>query len=151
MAQNQLLYPTFVIIENFFPMWTNNDITRSFHTYLFLLSIPERCILEVLLRRGLYCGHSTQYSHLVVTNNITVSCLVRELSSNPSALPGKMGKHEDHTFHSNAVLVESAAAIGLCCTHSTAPARCLPDSWKNKNSSGDEIANVSFFYETSYM
>jgi len=28
-------------------------------------SIPERCILEALLRRVLYCGHSTQYSHLV--------------------------------------------------------------------------------------
>jgi len=25
----------------------------------------ERCILEALLRRVLYCGHSTQYSHLV--------------------------------------------------------------------------------------
>jgi len=34
-----------------------------------------------------------------------------------SALPGKMGKHENHIFHSNAVLVESAAAVGLCCTH----------------------------------
>jgi len=27
-------------------MYTNNDITSSFHTYLFLRSIPERCILE---------------------------------------------------------------------------------------------------------
>ena len=26
---------------------------------------PERCILEALLRRVLYCGHSTQYIHLV--------------------------------------------------------------------------------------
>jgi len=43
-----------------------------------------------------------------------------------SALPGKMGKHEDHIFHSNAVLVESAAAVGLCCTHS-APVRCVPE------------------------
>jgi len=43
-----------------------------------------------------------------------------------SALPGKMGKHEDHFFHSNAVLVESAAAVGLCCTHN-APMRCLPE------------------------
>jgi len=45
------------------------------------------------------------------------------------ALPGKMGKHENHEnhiFHSNAVLVESAAAVGLCCTHS-APLRCLPE------------------------
>jgi len=33
-----------------------------------------------------------------------------------SALPGKTGKHENHIFHSNAVLVESAAAVGLCCT-----------------------------------
>jgi len=32
-----------------------------------------------------------------------------------SALPGKTGKHENHIFHSNAVLVESAAAVGLCC------------------------------------
>jgi len=32
----------------------------------FLRSIPERCILEALLRRVLYCGHSTQYSHLVL-------------------------------------------------------------------------------------
>jgi len=43
-----------------------------------------------------------------------------------SALPSKMGKHENHIFHSNAVLVESAAAVGLCCTHS-APVRCLPE------------------------
>ena len=34
-----------------------------------------------------------------------------------SALPGKTGKHENHIFHSNAVLVESAAAVGLYCTH----------------------------------
>jgi len=34
-----------------------------------------------------------------------------------SALPGKMGKQENHIFHSNAVLVESTAAVGLCCTH----------------------------------
>jgi len=27
--------------------------------------MPERCILEALLRRVLYCGHSIQYSHLV--------------------------------------------------------------------------------------
>jgi len=33
-----------------------------------------------------------------------------------SALPGKTGKQENHIFHSNAVLVESAAAVGLCCT-----------------------------------
>jgi len=33
-----------------------------------------------------------------------------------SALPGKKEKHENHIFHSNAVLVESAAAAGLCCT-----------------------------------
>ena len=33
-----------------------------------------------------------------------------------SALPGKAGKHENHIFHSNAVLVESAVAVGLCCT-----------------------------------
>ena len=43
-----------------------------------------------------------------------------------SALPGKTGKHEDHIFDSNAVLVDSAAAVGLCCTHS-APVRCLPE------------------------
>jgi len=43
-----------------------------------------------------------------------------------SALPGKTGKHENHIFHSNAVLVESAAAVGLCCTHS-APVRCFPE------------------------
>ena len=35
----------------------------------FLLSIPERRILEALLRRVLYCGHSTQYSHLVIYHN----------------------------------------------------------------------------------
>jgi len=34
-----------------------------------------------------------------------------------SALPGEMGKHKNHSFHSNAVLVESAAAVRLCCTH----------------------------------
>jgi len=28
--------------------------------------MPERCILEALLRRVLYCGYSTQYSHLVL-------------------------------------------------------------------------------------
>ena len=33
-----------------------------------------------------------------------------------SALPVKMGKHENHIFHS----------IGLCYTHS-APVRCLPE------------------------
>ena len=33
------------------------------------------------------------------------------------ALAGNMGKHENHIFHSNAVLVESAAAVGLCCTY----------------------------------
>jgi len=43
-----------------------------------------------------------------------------------SALPGKTVKHENHIFHSNAVLVKSAAVVGLCCTHS-APVRCLPE------------------------
>jgi len=33
-----------------------------------------------------------------------------------SALLGKTEKHENHIFHSNAVLVESTAAGGLCCT-----------------------------------
>jgi len=37
-----------------------------------------------------------------------------------------MGKHEIDIFHSNAVLVESAAAVGLCCTH-IALVRCLPE------------------------
>jgi len=41
-----------------------------------------------------------------------------------SALPGKTGKHENHIFHLNAVLIESAAVVGLCCTHST-PVCCL--------------------------
>jgi len=43
-----------------------------------------------------------------------------------SGLPGKTGKHENHIFHSSAILVESAAAVGLCCTHN-APVRCLPE------------------------
>jgi len=43
-----------------------------------------------------------------------------------SALRGNTGKYENHIFHSNAVLVESAAAVGLCCTHNT-PVRCLPE------------------------
>ena len=43
-----------------------------------------------------------------------------------SVLPGKTGKHENHIFHSNAILVESVAAVGLCCTHN-APVRCLPE------------------------
>jgi len=43
-----------------------------------------------------------------------------------SALPGKTGKHENHLFNSNAVLVESATAVGLCCMHS-ALLRCLPE------------------------
>jgi len=43
-----------------------------------------------------------------------------------SALPGRMGKHENHIFHSNVVLVESAAAVGLCCTHN-ASVCCLPE------------------------
>jgi len=43
-----------------------------------------------------------------------------------SALPSKTGQHENHIIHSYAVLVESAAAVGLCCTHS-APMRCLPE------------------------
>ena len=34
-----------------------------------------------------------------------------------SALPSKTGKQQNHIFHSNAVLVVSAAAVGLCCTH----------------------------------
>ena len=42
------------------------------------------------------------------------------------ALPGKTGKHENHIFHSNAVLVESDAAVGLRCMHST-PVRCLSE------------------------
>jgi len=33
-----------------------------------------------------------------------------------SALPGKTRKDENHIFHSIVVLVESAAAVGLCCT-----------------------------------
>ena len=33
-----------------------------------------------------------------------------------STPPGKTGKHETHIIHSNTVLVESAAAVGLCCT-----------------------------------
>jgi len=41
-----------------------------------------------------------------------------------SALPGETGKHENHIFHSDVVLVKSAAAVGLCCTHSI-PVRCL--------------------------
>jgi len=40
------------------------------------------------------------------------------------ALPGKARKHENHIFHSSAVLVECAAAVGLCCMHN-APVRCL--------------------------
>jgi len=44
-----------------------------------------------------------------------------------SALPGKTRKHGNHIFHSTAVLVESAAAVGLCCTHN-APVCCLPES-----------------------
>ena len=32
-----------------------------------------------------------------------------------SALPGKTGKNKNHIFHSNAVSVDSAAAVGLCC------------------------------------
>jgi len=40
-----------------------------------------------------------------------------------SALPGKTRKHENHFFYSNAVLVESAAAVGLCCMNN-APVRC---------------------------
>ena len=40
-----------------------------------------------------------------------------------SALPGKTGKHENHIFHSNAVLVESAAAelhYAACTVHQCA-------------------------------
>jgi len=50
-----------------------------------------------------------------------------------STLPGKTGKHKSYIFHSNAVLVESAAAVDLCCTHSApvhcvrAPVHCLPE------------------------
>jgi len=42
------------------------------------------------------------------------------------ALPNKMGKYENRIFYSNVVLVESAAAVRLCCTHS-APVRCVPE------------------------
>ena len=40
----------------------------------FWRSIPERCILEALLRRVLYCTHSTQYSHLVLIVDTCLSC-----------------------------------------------------------------------------
>jgi len=43
-----------------------------------------------------------------------------------SALPGQTGNHENHIFHSNAVLVDCATAVRLCCTYS-APVRCLPE------------------------
>jgi len=43
-----------------------------------------------------------------------------------SVLPGKTGKHESYIFQSNAVLVKSVEAVGLCCTHN-APVRCLPE------------------------
>jgi len=46
-----------------------------------------------------------------------------------SALPGKTGKHENHIFHSNAVLVESAAAVGLCCMHSARMRCLLKEKW----------------------
>ena len=36
------------------------------------------------------------------------------------------GETRKSHFHSNAVLVKSAAAVGLCCTHS-APVRCVPE------------------------
>jgi len=38
-----------------------------------------------------------------------------------SALPGKTAKHENHIFHSNAVLVESTAAVNC------ALLRCLSE------------------------
>ena len=44
------------------------------YSYLCLRSILERCILEALLRRVLYCGHSTQYSHLVSYNSFSFVC-----------------------------------------------------------------------------
>ena len=43
-----------------------------------------------------------------------------------SALSGKTGKNENHIFHSNVILVESDAAVGLCCMHN-APMRSLPE------------------------
>jgi len=39
------------------------------------------------------------------------------------------GETQKSHFRSNAVLVESTAAVGLCCTHS-APVRCLPERKK---------------------
>ena len=47
-----------------------------------------------------------------------------------SALPGKTWKHENHIFHSSAVLVEIGAAVGLCCTHN-APVCCLRERKKS--------------------
>jgi len=41
-------------------------------------------------------------------------------------MPGKNRETRKSHFHSNAVLVDSAAAVGLCCTHN-APVRCLPE------------------------
>ena len=38
-------------------------------------------------------------------------------------LHGKTRKHENHIFHSNVVLVENAAAVGLL----HAPVRCVPE------------------------
>jgi len=39
------------------------NITRSFHTYLFLRSIPERCILEAILRRVLLWAFHTKHPY----------------------------------------------------------------------------------------
>ena len=38
----------------------------------------------------------------------------------------KRENKKNHIIHSNAVLVDSAAAVGLCCMHN-APVRCLPE------------------------
>jgi len=43
-----------------------------------------------------------------------------------SALPWKMGKHKNHIFHSNGVLADSTAAVGLCCMHN-APVHSLSE------------------------
>jgi len=50
-------------------VYTNNH--KPVFTFFCL---PERCGSEALLRRVLYCGHSTQYSHLVAF--IIIFCLL---------------------------------------------------------------------------
>ena len=71
------------------------------------------------------CNNFGTHEQLLIFfgRNVTYKVSNRNVLNVPSqvncacALPGKTKKHENHIIHSNAVAVESAGAVGLCCMH----------------------------------